>query len=79
MATIGAFEAKVHFSEVLDRVEKGERIVITRRGVPVAMLVPISPRRREPEQAIEAFRRFRRGKRLDGLPLHALIAEGRVE
>ena len=79
MTTIGAFEAKVHFSELLDRVEKGERIVITRRGMPVAQLVPVSPRRREPEQVVEAFRRFRRGKRLGGLPLRALVAEGRVE
>jgi prevent-host-death family protein len=79
VTTIGAFEAKVHFSELLDRVEKGERIVITRRGMPVAQLVPVSPRRREPEQVVEAFRRFRRGKRLGGLPLRALVAEGRVE
>ncbi|MCM8748479.1 type II toxin-antitoxin system prevent-host-death family antitoxin [Thermomicrobiaceae bacterium CFH 74404] len=79
MTAIGAFEAKVHFSELLDRVEKGERIVITRRGVPVAQLVPVSPRRGDPEQVVEAFRRFRRGKRLDGLPLRALVAEGRVE
>ena len=32
MTTIGAFEAKGHFSEPLDRVEKGERIAITRPG-----------------------------------------------
>lgn len=79
MTTIGAFEAKVHFSALLDRVEKGERIVITRRGVPVAMLVPVSRRHMEPEHVVEAFRRFRRGKRLGGLPLRALIAEGRIE
>lgn len=40
MAEIGAFEAKTHLSELLDRAERGEEIVITRRGKPVAKLVP---------------------------------------
>ena len=37
---IGAFEAKTHLSQLLDRVAQGERIAITRRGRPVAQLVP---------------------------------------
>ena len=37
---VGAFEAKTHLSDLLARVADGERIVITRRGKPVAMLVP---------------------------------------
>jgi len=40
MAIIGAFDAKTHLSALLDRVAKGERITITRHGVPAAMLVP---------------------------------------
>ena len=40
MRAIGAFEAKTHLSELLAAVEKGETIVITRRGRPVARLVP---------------------------------------
>lgn len=39
MATVGAFEAKTKLSELLMRVERGEEIVITRRGKPVARLV----------------------------------------
>lgn len=39
MTEIGTFEAKNKLSELLDRVEKGEEIVITRRGRPVAKLV----------------------------------------
>ena len=34
-------EAKTHMSEMLDRVEKGEKIVITRRGEPVVQLAPV--------------------------------------
>ena len=34
METVGAFEAKTHLSELLNRVSKGETITITRHGVP---------------------------------------------
>jgi len=42
MIEIGAFEAKNKLSALLDRVEQGEEIVITRHGRPVARLVPSS-------------------------------------
>ena len=42
MDTVGAFEAKTKLSELLDLVERGSEITITRRGEPVARLVPIS-------------------------------------
>jgi len=41
METIGAFDAKTHLASLLDLVAQGERITITRHGVPAAMLVPI--------------------------------------
>lgn len=41
MASVGAFEAKTKLSELLDLVERGEEITITRRGTPVARLVPV--------------------------------------
>ncbi len=40
MPTISAFEAKTRFGELLDRVAKGEEVVITRHDKPVARLVP---------------------------------------
>ncbi|HEU5017151.1 MAG TPA: type II toxin-antitoxin system prevent-host-death family antitoxin [Pseudolabrys sp.] len=58
MAEIGTFEAKNKFSELLDRVERGEHVVITRRGKPVAELVPVKPQR-DVERAREAARRIR--------------------
>jgi prevent-host-death family protein len=42
-SSIGAFDAKTHLSQLLDRVAQGETIEITRRGQPVARLVPIRP------------------------------------
>ena len=40
VTTIGAYEAKTRLSELLDRVEKGEELVITRHGTAIARLVP---------------------------------------
>ena len=41
MQHIGAFEAKTHLSQLLDQVEAGQEVIITRRGKPVARLVPM--------------------------------------
>lgn len=40
MTTVGSFEAKTKLAELLDRVEAGETVMITRRGKAVAKLVP---------------------------------------
>ena len=42
MEFVGAYEAKTHLPQLLDRVEGGETITITRHGKPVAKLVPAS-------------------------------------
>ncbi|MEO8165475.1 MAG: type II toxin-antitoxin system prevent-host-death family antitoxin [Betaproteobacteria bacterium] len=41
MSTFSVAEAKAHLSELLERAEKGEKVVITRRGEPVVQLAPI--------------------------------------
>lgn len=44
MPEIGAYEAKTHLPKLLERVEKGERFVITRHGRAVAELAPVGKR-----------------------------------
>jgi len=44
METVGAFDAKTHLSELLERVEKGEEFTITRHGKPVAKLSGVEAR-----------------------------------
>lgn len=64
MTEIGAFEAKNTLGSLLDRVERGEEIVITRHGKAVARLVP-NTRRVDQNQALAAFERIReRARRL---------------
>ena len=78
METIGAYEAKTHLSQILERVAGGEKIAIAKHGVPVAILQPAAPAKQAPVRAvIEQLRIFRQGRRLDGLNLRDLIREGR--
>ena len=79
MAEVGAYEAKTHLPRLLERVRKGERITITKHGTPIAMLVPVeqTKRQRTVAETIEEIRRFRRGRRLDGLTIRELIDKGR--
>jgi len=57
-AQIGAFEAKNTLGTLLDRVERGEEIVITRHGKPVARLVP-NPGHADQDRVRGAFNRLR--------------------
>lgn len=58
MEEIGAFEAKNTLGSLLDRVERGEEIVITRHGKAVARLVP-NERRVDERQSLAALERIR--------------------
>jgi len=58
MQEVGAFEAKNTLGTLLDRVERGEEIVITRHGKPVARLVPNSPSI-DTEDALAAIQELR--------------------
>lgn len=46
MRKIGIFEAKTHLSSLIDAVEKGESITITKRNQPIALLIPFDQERR---------------------------------
>ena len=78
MSTVGSFEAKTHLAALLDRVAKGETIEITRRGVPVARLVPAgADERRDLARIAGEIRELRKGRRLRGLSIRKLIEDGR--
>lgn len=78
MRTVGAYEAKTHLAQLLDEVERGDTVTITRLGAPVAMLVPTDEaRRRNARDAVENLRRLRAGVTLGGLSLREMIEEGR--
>jgi prevent-host-death family protein len=82
MVTVGAFEAKTHLAQLLERVERGEEITITRRGRPVARLVPVTAAH-DRAAALATFRRLRERAcradlgRFDWTEWKALVDEGR--
>jgi len=57
MATVGVAEAKAPPGELLDHVERGEEVVITRRGKPVAKVAALAKPR--PPLDLEALARLR--------------------
>jgi prevent-host-death family protein len=58
MVTVSLAEAKAHLSELLDNVEGGEEVVITRHGRPVAHLSAVAPPK-QPIRRLTAFRAAR--------------------
>ncbi len=78
MHTVGAYEAKTHFSALLERVEHGEHIIITKHGHPVAKIVPTSVTDHEQiKQAIQRLKEFSKSNKLGGLDWKMLRDEGR--
>lgn len=78
MKTVGAFEAKTHLNELLKRVSKGETIRITRRGIPIAKLVPSGENEsKDLKKVVRELREVRQGASLGGITLRELIDEGR--
>jgi prevent-host-death family protein len=79
MHEVGAFEAKNRLGALLDRVEQGEEIVITRRGRAVARLIPVGPSfdRAKARRAAAGLLEASRGVTLGGLRIRDLIDEGR--
>ncbi|MGH7118313.1 MAG: type II toxin-antitoxin system Phd/YefM family antitoxin [Acetobacteraceae bacterium] len=80
MREIGAFETKTKLGQLLDRVETGEEIVISRRGKVVARLVPPEAGfdRERARGAAARIRAMRKGVTLGGLKIKELIDEGRT-
>jgi prevent-host-death family protein len=79
MTSVGSYEAKTHLPELLERVAKGEKIMITKRGQPIAMLVPpVVEEKRDVRAVIKKMKELRRGNVLaKDLSVRELIDEGR--
>jgi antitoxin (DNA-binding transcriptional repressor) of toxin-antitoxin stability system len=80
MTSVGSYEAKTHLPELLERVEHGEKILITRRGTPVALLTqPPQKVGRDVHQVVEDMLAYRnRQNRSTGeLSIRQMIEQGR--
>jgi antitoxin (DNA-binding transcriptional repressor) of toxin-antitoxin stability system len=79
MITIGIHEAKSNLGQLAQSAAKGEVVVLTKRGKPLAEIhAPQAEVQQEnAAQAIEALRRFRRANRVGDFDIAELVAEGR--
>lgn len=78
MESVGAYEAKTHLPRLLERVSRGERIIITKHGVPVAVLQPPeNVKTSDPEEVIAKLKEFRCHHQLSELSLKEMIEQGR--
>lgn len=81
MKHFGAFEAKTHFSELLADVINGEKFIITKHGVQVAMIIPFTQMEEGTDpvkDAIRALKKLRKGITLGKkLSIKKMIEEGR--
>jgi prevent-host-death family protein len=75
MKTVGIFDARNRLSELVAAVEKGENVVLTRHGRPVAQLVPVRQDEGDARAAMDWL--LSRKWRLHGAYLHDLVNEGR--
>jgi prevent-host-death family protein len=79
METTGASDAKTHLSALLDGVARGERVTITRHGVPVAMLVPVADAgpKLTHEEIVKGMRALRKRVETDTRSVREMVNEGR--
>jgi len=79
MTTVKAFEVRARFSDLLNRVARGEKITITRYGVAVALLVPVEPResKLKHREIVEGMRALRKRVKPRKMSVREMAAEGR--
>jgi prevent-host-death family protein len=78
MKTVGAYDAKTHLPKLLELVAKGEKITITKHGVPVAVLQPADFSKNTPvREVIDQLKQFRVAHHLGTLSIREMIEEGR--
>lgn len=77
MKTVGAFEAKTHLARLLDEVEKGADILITRHGRPVARLSAAGPKVEDIRKSMARLKKIRSRTKAGPESIQELIDEGR--
>ena len=77
MESAGTYELDNSLASLVERVERGERITITREGKPVAVLGPLPSAKLDVAKVIEEFKAFAKGRSLGDISIRELIEEGR--
>jgi prevent-host-death family protein len=68
-------EARGKFSSLIHQVEEGAEIILTRRGIEVARMVPLAGKTKK----LPSLKKFRSAIKLSGKPMSETVIEGRKE
>ena len=74
--TVGAFDAKTHLSEILEKVQKGLEFTITKHGKPIAKIVPIKNKQNDLDYILKEFENIRKSVK-GKVNIKSYINEGR--
>lgn len=77
MKEIGAYDAKTHLGEILDEVAAGQTVIITKRGKPVAKVMPYQSSNETFEMVREQIEAFRSEVAPDSQSIRDMIDEGK--
>jgi prevent-host-death family protein len=79
MTTIGAFEAKTHFSQIIEKVEQGQDYVVTKRGKPVAKIIPFAEKTESVAEGIRKLAEYTKSRWKGDEPfdIREAVEEGR--
>lgn len=78
MSTVGSHEAKVQLPKLLARVQEGESITITRRGIPIAVLNPVANKPiADLSRVTEEILAARKGRSIGDMTICEAIRSGR--
>ena len=78
-ASVGAYEAKTHWSGLLDEVAGGQSVAITKNGLLVALVIPPTMAKvYDVKKSVEEFRKYRKNITLGGLSIREMIEKGRM-
>ena len=75
--TVGVFEAKTRLSELLENVQQGEEVIITKRGEPIACLRRVESRAKRAQASIDALRALGERTKPGTDTIRQLIESGR--
>jgi prevent-host-death family protein len=78
MRSIGSYELKTHLSQVLESVENGQSVIVTRHGKPIARILPPElAQRQSVKDAVRGLLAFPRKPLPRGVTIKSLIEQGR--
>ena len=71
-------EVAVKWPKLLEKIDEGEQITVTRQGIPVVTMTPVQePEKLTSAEAVGRLKELRKGVRLNGLSIREMINEGR--